>query len=120
MVFVRDGLYSILDWKTDTKSNDGKQIDYSSFECLKERVDEAYSIQRVLYSYCLIKWLKQWYGDDEEKIFKEHFGGIYYVFVRGCVIGKTNGIYAQTWNSWHDLKAAFDMIKKKKMYIFDN
>lgn len=120
LVFVRDGLYSILDWKTDTKTNEGKSIDYSSFECLKDRVDEAYSIQRVLYSYCLIKWLRQWYGEDEERIFKEHFGGIYYVFVRGCMKDKSNGVYAQTWNSWHDLKAAFDMIKKKKMYIFDN
>ena len=119
LVFVRDELFSILDWKTDTKTNDGKQIDYSSFECLKERVDEAYSIQRVLYSYCLIKWLRQWYGDDEEKIFRDHFGGIYYVFVRGCVKEKANGIYAQTWNSWSDLKAAFDKIKMKKMFIFD-
>lgn len=120
LIFNRNGIYSILDWKTDTKTNDGKPIDYSSFNCLKDRVDEAYSIQRVLYSYCLIKWLKQWYPeDDEEIIFNNRFGGIYYVFVRGCVKGKRNGIYAQTWESWNDLKSAFDKIKSQKMFIYN-
>ena len=118
LIFERERYYSIVDWKTDTKTSDGKPIDYASSESLKNRVDESYSIQRVLYSYCLIKWLKQWYPeDDEERIFNERFGGIYYVFVRGCVKDKRNGIYAQTWESWNDLKAAFNEIKSKKMFI---
>ncbi len=121
LIFERqNGVYSILDWKTDTKSNHDKILDYSDFNCLKDRVDEAYSIQRVLYSYCLIKWLKQFNdfkNKSESEIFTDHFGGIYYVFVRGCVSGRMNGIYAQTWKCWDDLKAAFDNIKTRKMHI---
>lgn len=120
LLFKRGEYYSILDWKTDTKLSDGNPLDYSSFEQLKERVDEAYSIQRVLYSYCLIKWLKQfdfYSKKTESEIFKNHFGGVYYVFVRGCVKDNRNGIYSQTWKSWDDLEASFNRIKKKRMYI---
>lgn len=120
LIFKRGEYYSILDWKTDTKLSDGNPLDYSSFEKLKERVDEAYSIQRVLYSYCLIRWLKQFnfYSQKTEReIFRDHFGGVYYVFVRGCVKDKRNGIYSQTWNSWDDLEASFNRIKKIRMHI---
>lgn len=105
--------YSILDWKSDVMG-DG---DYSS-ESIKEKVDEDYSVQRVLYSYCLIKWLKQFYagaGENaltENEIFDKHFGGIYYVFVRGCKAGESNGIYAHTWKSFDDLCKSYEMVKK--------
>ena len=103
-------VYSILDWKSDTLSDTFES--YKNPDDLKGQVDKRYSIQRVLYSYCLIMWLKSFYGDKEteEEIFENHFGGIYYVFVRGCHEGYTNGIYAQTWKSWADLKAAYEKI----------
>ena len=116
LLFVRNindkPVYSILDWKTDTKESDNKPLDYSDAESLKRRVDAKYAIQRVLYSYSLIKWLKTWYGDDENVIFNEHFGGMYYVFIRGCHEGTGNGIYAHTWDSWSSLEKAFNSIAK--------
>lgn len=105
--------YSILDWKSDVM----EENNYTP-AALKERVDADYSIQRVLYSYCLIQWLKQFYGAGtaenltEEEIFNKHFGGIYYAFVRGTQGGTGKGIYAQTWNSYEDLKQAFGEVKK--------
>jgi exodeoxyribonuclease V beta subunit len=87
-------------------------------EALKEKVDNDYSIQRVLYSYCLIQWLKQFYGTgtaenlDEAGIFEKHFGGIYYAFIRGTEAGTPKGIYAQTWNSFADLESAYQKIKQ--------
>lgn len=115
LLFVRDGYYSILDWKSDIlkypEETDDNKNAYSDIEIITRKVDEEYSIQRVLYSYCLIKWLKQFYRISEEEIFKQHFGGIYYVFVRGCHADSSNGVYAQTWNSFKDLEDSFNKIK---------
>ena len=108
LVFRRGDVYSVLDWKSDTLNDDF--LSYSDADELKKQVDKRYSIQRVLYSYCLVKWLKQYYNKDEEEIFNNHFGGIYYAFIRGCNENTSNGIYVQTWNSWKDLEKEFNKI----------
>ena len=90
--------------------------DYADGKKLKEGTDVHYSIQRVLYSYCLIKWLKQFNEDkDENWIFDNLFGGVYYFYVRGCKEGSGNGIYAQTWENWTDLENAFNKIIDEKI-----
>lgn len=99
--------YCILDWKSDRLEDDN----YSP-AALKKKVDEEYSVQRVLYSYCLIQWLKQFYQESESDIFKKHFGGIYYAFLRGTVGGSSKGIYAQTWKDYATLEAAYKSVKK--------
>lgn len=111
---VVDGveIYSVLDWKSDTITD--KFLSYKDKDELKNQVNRRYSIQRVLYSYCLIKWLKKIYNITEEEAFNKHFGGIYYVFVRGCNKDTSNGIYAQTWQSWDVLEKAFLEICKIK------
>ena len=84
-------------------------------ERIGKNVDEHYAIQRVLYSYCLIKWLKSFpdfENKTEEAIFRDHFGGIYYVYVRGCFANTGNGVYAHTWKSFKELKASYDKIKQ--------
>lgn len=116
LLFVRtingQKYYSILDWKSDMLENNN----YTP-EALKEKVDNDYSIQRVLYSYCLIQWLKQFYGEgtaenlNEDDIFTKHFGGIYYAFIRGTEGGTPKGIYAQTWNSYTELANAYQKVK---------
>jgi exodeoxyribonuclease V beta subunit len=111
LLFVRgegdNKRYSILDWKSDL-------LDDYSPKSVKEKVDEEYSVQRVLYSYCLIKWLKNFEfckGMSEQVIFDKHFGGIYYAFLRGTD-GKTDkGIYAQTWKDYDALKSAYERVK---------
>lgn len=100
--------YSILDWKSDVLEND-----IYSYDAVKEKVNDDYSVQRVLYSYCLIKWLGQFYSDlSDKEIFEKHFGGIYYVFLRGTQEGTGKGIYSHTWKSFDDLQNAFDKVKK--------
>ena len=114
LLFVRkeNGIdyYSILDWKSDYMSEES----YSDGEALAEKVDKEYTVQRVLYSYLLIKWLKQFYKElTEEDIFEQHFGGIYYVFVRGCKADCSNGIYAQTWKSYEALEESYKKLMKE-------
>ncbi|MBQ2017238.1 MAG: UvrD-helicase domain-containing protein, partial [Alphaproteobacteria bacterium] len=112
LLFVREingrKVYSVLDWKTDLfDAVDG----YANYECLKAHTGDEYDIQRVLYSYCLIKWLSQFYSEQSEtEIFNNHFGGIYYVYVRGCNSGTGNGIYAHTWDSYEKLENEFNNI----------
>jgi len=110
LLFVRevDGQkrYSILDWKSDTLES------YGPAE-VKAKVDEEYSVQRVLYSYCLIQWLKQFYRDlNEQQIFERHFGGIYYAFLRGTDGSSDRGIYAHTWKDFASLETSYENIKK--------
>ena len=115
LVFKNGEHYSILDWKSDNLNEEFTS--YSDNKMLKKHVDEAYSIQRVLYAYCLIKWLKSFYTNESESdIFNNHFGGIYYIFLRGCASGVGNGVYAQTWNSWNELNEAFQNIMKSKIW----
>lgn len=114
LLFKRGEYYSILDWKSDTL-NDDEFISYYDSNSLHEHTNIHYSIQRVLYSYCLIKWLSNYYKESEEDIFNNHFGGIYYVYIRGCLKDSSNGIYSQTWNSYKDLEEAFNTIIKSKI-----
>ncbi len=117
LLFVRtingQKFYSILDWKSDMLENN-----VYTPKAIKEKVDNEYSIQRVLYSYCLIQWLKQFYGEgtaenlSESEIFEKHFGGIYYAFIRGTEGGTPKGIYAQTWESYDKLEKAYQEVKK--------
>ena len=109
--------FSIVDWKSDVMA-DG---DYSPTS-VQKKVDEDYSVQRVLYSYCLIKWLKQFYGAGnsgnsntpltESEIYDKFFGGMYYVFLRGCKADTENGIYAHTWENFDALQKSYSNIRK--------
>ena len=106
LLFKRNGRYSILDWKSDFLEN------YQP-ETLKEKVDTEYSVQRVLYSYLLIQWLKAFYPEmSEQEIFENYFGGIYYVFLRGTETNSVQGIYSQTWESFEALNSSFENVKK--------
>lgn len=111
LLFVREingtPVYSLLDWKTDYFD----ECEYANYDYLKQHTDMHYPVQRVLYSYCLIKWLKQFYPEmSESDVFQNHFGGIYYAYVRGCKPGTSNGIYPHTWRDFETLEKAFNRI----------
>ena len=112
VLFVRGEYFSILDWKSDVIPNYGVMNDEG--DGTQSAVDDRYAVQRVLYSYCLIQWLKAFgsFGKTEEEIFENHFGGVYYVFARGCRAGETAGLYAQTWKNFDALKAEYEVLKK--------
>ncbi|MCL1910144.1 MAG: UvrD-helicase domain-containing protein [Kiritimatiellaeota bacterium] len=65
------------DWKTDTLS------DYSSSSLSAAMLAKNYTFQAIVYSAALHRHLQRsWQGYD----FATHFGGGYYVFVRGAAI----------------------------------
>lgn len=114
LIFKNGDYYSIVDWKSDTLNEDFEA--YNKVDSLAKHVNDCYSIQRVLYSYCLIKWIKMHNNHlTEQEIFEKHFGGVYYIFIRGCNSNTGNGVYCQTWDSYEDLKKSYDEIMKKKI-----
>ena len=105
LLFVRNGRYCILDWKSDVLG------DYGNESMKEHMVFRHYDVQQILYSYVLIRWLKGFYRDlTEQQIFEKYFGGIYYVFFRGCSEGETSGIMSSTFASYEELNKLYDEI----------
>lgn len=116
LIFKRGEYYSILDWKSDSLNEEEKFISYSDYDLLREHTSKHYAIQRVLYSYTLIKYLNGIYKDKTlEDTFNKHFGGIYYVYLKGCNKNEFNGIYSQTWNNFKELEESYNKIVKEKI-----
>ena len=110
LVFRRNDYYSILDWKSDSLNDSDLKL-YYEFDYLEKHTKKNYAIQRVVYSYALIKWLNKKYKENSlEETFKKHFGGVYYVYIRGCSENTGNGIYCQTWESFKILEEAYKEI----------
>ena len=116
LIFKRGEYYSILDWKSDSLNEEEGFTSYSDYSNLKDHTSKHYAIQRVLYSYTLVKYLNNVYNDKSlEETFNNHFGGIYYVYLKGCNKDSFNGIYSQTWNSFRELEDAYNNIVKIKV-----
>ena len=116
LIFKRGEYYSVLDWKSDSLNLEEGFTSYSDYEALKQHTSKHYAIQRVLYSYTLIKYLNKVYKDKTlEDTFNKHFGGIYYVYLKGCNKNTFNGIYCQTWDSFKELEDAYKKIVKVKV-----
>ncbi len=113
LVFKRGEYYSVLDWKSDSLNDDFTSY---LFDDIKKHTNEHYAIQRVLYSYTLIKYLNVIYKNESlEDTFNKHFGGIYYVYLRACHKDTFNGIYSQTWSSFKELEDAYKQLVSEKI-----
>ncbi|WP_429884372.1 exodeoxyribonuclease V subunit beta [Geoalkalibacter halelectricus] len=90
LVFCRDGRYYILDWKSNYLGP--QRGDYRRPSLTRAMVRDAYVLQYHLYSLALHRWLRaRLPGYDYET----HFGGVFYLFVRGIGApgGEGCGIY---------------------------
>jgi exodeoxyribonuclease V beta subunit len=52
----------------------------------------SYDLQYYIYSVALCRFLKQRIADFD---YDKHFGGGFWVFLRGCRIGESTGIFHQ-------------------------
>lgn len=88
LVFCWNGRYYVLDWKSNYL---GDMPAYYTAEALSEAMaDHRYDFQYQIYSLALHRFLRQRIPDyDIEK----HFGGVYYLFVRGIEAGTRHGIF---------------------------
>ncbi|MGR9108592.1 MAG: exodeoxyribonuclease V subunit beta, partial [Gammaproteobacteria bacterium] len=90
LVFARDGRYSIADYKTNYLG--GSLDDYLPEKLESAIFDRRYDLQYLLYTLALHRYLKLRIPNYR---YTEHFGGIYYLFLRGMRPDDTQyrGIY---------------------------
>lgn len=88
LVFRHDGKYYLLDWKSNRLS--GHEDDFSAQEIEAEMMDHHYILQYHLYLVGLIRFLKSRIHDFD---YSTHFGGVYYLFVRGIGHDSGKGIF---------------------------
>ena len=94
LVFEFDGRYYVLDWKSN-------HLGYSRDHYRAERVagamqEHGYYLQAALYSIAVHRYLAQRVPGYE---YERHFGGVFYLFVRGVRPGwlDADGAPLGTW-----------------------
>ena len=90
MAFISEGRYYLIDWKSNHLGH--RTEDYHT-EKLQTAMNEAYYIlQYCLYTLALNRYLKM---RDPAYSYETHFGGVFYIFIRGVdpEKGPAYGIY---------------------------
>lgn len=90
LVFEYKNRFYLLDWKSNYLG--GQYEDYSK-EIIRDYMRRSsYVLQSLIYTVALDKYLR---GRVEHYSYENHFGGVYYVFLRGigAEAPKDNGIY---------------------------
>lgn len=92
LLFRHDGRYYIADWKSNRRN--GTQDDFGADGICEEMSTHRYWLQYMVYTVAVHQYLSNALpGYSYEK----HFGGVYYVFLRGvdgqATNGQPNGIY---------------------------
>jgi exodeoxyribonuclease V beta subunit len=90
MVFHHDGRYYLIDWKSNHLGNSAR--DYHEAALAKAMAENHYILQYYLYTVALHRYLSQ---SLRSYSYEEHFGGVFYVFLRGVDPdkGPTYGIF---------------------------
>lgn len=89
LFFEYEGMYYLLDWKSNHLGN--RPEDYNALAMAEAMEENNYYLQYYLYSLALYRYLSLRMG--EEFNYQQHFGGVYYLFVRGMRTGTEHGIY---------------------------
>ena len=88
LVFRKGGKYYLLDYKSNFLGPNESSYDSESLSLAMKRHD--YHLQYLIYTVALHRMLKK---DLESYSYEEHFGGVYYFFLRGVDCEKTNGLF---------------------------
>ena len=86
LVFSWQGRYYIADWKSN-RLEEG----YDPSAMAREMASAGYMLQCQLYTIATLRWLKRQLGDSFEP--HHHFGGAFYLFIRGMGTGGQDGIF---------------------------
>lgn len=103
MVFRKDGKYYILDWKSN-------KLDYFSGELFNKAVEETYGMQFEIYQLAFIQYLQSVMGKSFD--YDKHFGGVYYIYLRGLKENDESGIYYSKpdYEKYKKLSAAYEQL----------
>ena len=88
LVFTWKGRFYLVDWKSNYLGPSPE--DYNPAAIRRVMASESYVLQYHIYSLALHQYLRQRIPDYD---YCTHFGGIYYVFLRGIHWGPEQGIF---------------------------
>ncbi len=88
LVFEHQGKYYVLDWKSNHLGEDSNS--YLRAQLEHAMVDHRYDLQYQLYALALHRFLKTRIRDYD---YEQHFGGVYYLFLRGIEPNSDAGIF---------------------------
>lgn len=106
LVFLWQGRYYIADWKSN-RLEDG----YGQSAMAEEITRAGYELQYQLYTIATLRWLKRYLGDRFDP--HHHFGGAFYLFIRGIGSGGQNGVFHVAPEQLLPLEALEQAIQKK-------
>ncbi len=81
LVFEHRGKFYIVDWKTNRAGND--LANFSPERLRSEMWHTFYFMQYLIYTVAWVKYLRQRLGRFEETDYRDRFGGVFYLFLRG-------------------------------------
>jgi exodeoxyribonuclease V beta subunit len=88
LVFEHQGKYYVLDWKSNFLGDSG--ADYEPPKLAQAMIDHRYDFQYQLYTVALHRFLATRIPDYD---YEQHFGGVYYLFLRGMDGATANGVF---------------------------
>lgn len=88
LIFMHDGKYYIVDYKTNYLGD--HRSDYSPNRLHQAMMDAYYDVQYLIYTIALTRYLK---SRMKNFSYDEHFGGVFYLFVRGMNEDDNHGVY---------------------------
>jgi exodeoxyribonuclease V beta subunit len=89
LVFEHDGKYYVLDWKSNHLGD--SVADYHGENLDRAMADHRYDLQYQIYALALHRFLKSRLACYD---YDQHFGGVYYLFLRGVDGQSNNGIFS--------------------------
>lgn len=93
LVFRHKGKYFIVDWKTDILEK--KMEHFQPEHLFGEMWNKFYLYQSLLYSSALLRFLALRLGKSPEEAYREDYGGVRYLFLRGMdPAAPGRGVYA--------------------------
>ncbi|UUM30001.1 exodeoxyribonuclease V subunit beta [Vibrio japonicus] len=89
LVFEHNGQYYVLDWKSNYLGDD---VAHYHGDALKAAMaDHRYDLQYQIYALALHRFLRSRLPNYD---YQKHFGGVYYLFLRGMDGQSDNGIFS--------------------------
>ena len=81
LVFEHQGKFYIIDWKTNRAGNN--LANFTPERLRGEMWHTFYFMQYLIYTVAWVKYLRQRLGRFDEADYRDRFGGVFYLFLRG-------------------------------------
>lgn len=89
LLFRHNDRYYIVDWKSNRRG--GKQEDFDEQGVRNEMIERHYWLQYLIYTVAVHNYLQSIVPEYD---YDTHFGGVYYLFLRGMKGEGSDGVYA--------------------------